>query len=67
MSTSRGLSESGAVSGNAAHFLFSDGDVRESDADIIPRPALGKFAFPNSIMLCEIQQLGLFCSSISTA
>ena len=51
MSASRGLIESGAVSGNGTQFLFSDVDVRESDADLFHRPALGKYSIPSSIKL----------------
>ena len=45
MSTTRGLIESGAVSGNETQFVFSDDDVRTSDADNVHRPALGKFCY----------------------
>ena len=49
MSASSGLIESGVVTGNETQFLFSDGDMRDSDADLVNRPAIGKHVIPCSI------------------
>ena len=46
--------ESGFQSGHETQFLFSEADIRESDADPDSRPALGKSLIPLSIKLCEI-------------
>ena len=52
----------GAQSGHETQFLLSDGEVRDSDADLVNRQVLGKFSYPHlPFSLCEIyiQQLGL--------
>ena len=42
ISTYRGLYDPGAQSGNETQFLFSEGDVHQSDADDrVIRPVLG--------------------------
>ena len=51
MSAGRGRDESGAVSGHETHFVFSDGDLRASDTDLVRRSALGGFLIPRSIRL----------------
>ena len=39
-------------SGNDTQFLFSEGDVRESDADALAvQPVAGRFIIPRSIKL----------------
>ena len=43
--------ESGFQSGHETQFLFSEGDIRESDADPDSRPALGISLLPLSIKL----------------
>ena len=43
--------ESGFQSGHETQFLFSEGDIQESDVDPGSRPALGKSLFPLSIKL----------------
>ena len=43
--------EFGFQSGHETQFVFSDGDIQESDVDPSSRPALGKFLFPLSIKL----------------
>ena len=41
-------------SGNDTQFLFSEGDVRESDADALAvQPAAGRFIIPNPLSFCE--------------
>ena len=49
MSTGQDRVESGAVSGHETQFVFSDGDVRASDTDLIRQPAPGEFVIPRSI------------------
>ena len=44
--------ESGFQSGHETQFLFSEADIRESDADpSTVQPIAGKFAIPRSIKL----------------
>ena len=43
--------ESGFQSGHETQFLFSERDIRESDADPDSRPGIGKSLFPLSIKL----------------
>ena len=39
-------------SGHETQYLFSEGDIRESDADpLFSQPAVGKFIIPQSIRL----------------
>ena len=62
--------DAGAQSGNETQFVFSEDDMRDSDADLINRLALGNFQYPLfSLSFCGIynQQLGLSCVDISTA
>ena len=49
--------ESGFQSGTETQFLFSEGDIRESDADALTsQPTAGKFVIPRFIrLLCIIQ------------
>ena len=37
----------GAQSGHQTQFQFSEGDVRDSDANLVNRPALGKLVIPS--------------------
>ena len=43
--------ESGFQSGHETQFVFSEGDIHQSDVDPGSRPALGKSLFPLSIKL----------------
>ena len=38
--------ESGFQSGHETQFVFSEGDIHESDADLDRRPALGRIFIP---------------------
>ena len=38
--------DAGALSGNETQFVFSEEDVRDSDADLVNRLALGNFPYP---------------------
>ena len=61
--------DAGAQSGNETQFVFSEEDVRDSDADQVNRVALGNSLSPFPLSFCEIyiQQLGLSCVGIFTA
>ena len=58
--------ESGFQSGHETQFVFSEGDIHESDADLDRRPALGRILFPLSIKLLRnillIVRPFLFCT-----
>ena len=43
--------DTGVLSGNETQYLFSEGDVRDSDADLISRPARGLSIIPKSFKL----------------
>ena len=44
--------ESGFQSGHETQFLFSEGDIRESDDDpLLSQPVVGKFVIPRPIKL----------------
>ena len=62
--------DAGALSGNETQFVFTEDDMRDSDADLVNRLALGNSfipSFPLSFCGIYIQQLGLSCIDISTA
>ena len=43
--------DTGAQSGNETQFVFSEGDIYPSDADVARRPATGEFVVPHSFKL----------------
>ena len=51
VSISRGIIESEAVSGNESQYVFSEGDVQDSDADLVNRFIPGEFSIPQSFGL----------------
>ena len=46
MSTSRGFTDLGALSGSETQFFFFEADVSQSDADDARQPAVGKLNIP---------------------
>ena len=51
MSDSRGFIDSGLVSGNETQFVFSEGDMRHSDADEVRRTTASEYIIPFLIKL----------------
>ena len=49
--TPRSRLDAGAQSGNETQFVFSEGDIYPSDADIVRRHATGEFGVPHSFKL----------------
>ena len=47
----RGFTDSGLVSDNETQFVFSEENLRHSDADEVRRSAVGEFTIPLSIRL----------------
>ena len=45
--------DTGAQSGNETQFVFSEGDIYQSDGDIVRRQATGGFVIPRTIKLYE--------------
>ena len=43
--------DTGAQSGNETQFVFSEGDIYQSDGDVIRRQATGELILPRSIEL----------------
>ena len=43
--------DTGARSGNETQFVFSEGDIYQSDGDIVRRQATGEFVIPRSFKL----------------
>ena len=43
--------DTGAQSGNETQFLFSEGDIYPSDADVARRQTTGEFVIPRSFKL----------------
>ena len=43
--------DTGAQSGNETQFVFSEGDIYQSDGDVIRRQATGELILPRSIKL----------------
>ena len=69
MSHSRGFIDSGLVSGNETQFVFSERDMRHSDAENVRRAAVGECITPSSIKFLWITRCmnRPFHTCISTA
>ena len=46
--------DAGAQSGNETQYLFTEGDVRDSETDFFSRQVPGKLIFPCPLSFCEI-------------